>query len=60
MIDCLREQIECLEEPDKTIVKMQMEGYSYDEIALCINMSASNVGTRLMRVKEKLRILMNK
>ena len=60
MIDCLREQIECLEEPDKTIVKMQMEGYSYDELALCINMSASNVGTRLMRVKEKLRILMNK
>ena len=59
LIESLREQIECLDEPDRTIVKMQMEGYSYEEISRKVKLSVGNIGIRLTRVKEKLRIIMN-
>lgn len=51
----LRERIELLDEPDRSIVKMQLEGYSYEEIAAKLEMSEKNVSVRLVRVKEKLR-----
>lgn len=40
---------------DKGIVMLYLEDKSYEEIAEIIGISVSNVGTRLMRIKEKLR-----
>lgn len=51
----LREQIALLEEPDRSIVRLQLEGYSYEEIGQRLEMTEKNVSVRLVRVKEKLR-----
>lgn len=51
----LHERIALLTEPDRTIVKMQLEGYSYEEIAEVLEMTVKNVSVRLVRVKEKIR-----
>lgn len=51
----LHEQIALLDEPDRTIVKMQLEGYNYQEIGAKVNMTEKNVSVRLVRIKEKLR-----
>lgn len=51
----LHEQIARLEEPDRTIVTMQLEGYSYEEIGIALEMTEKNVSVRLVRIKEKLR-----
>lgn len=55
----LHEQINLLTEPDRTIVKLQLEGYNYDEIAQQVDMTVKNVSVRLVRIKEKLRKKMN-
>ena len=54
-IEELYEQIELLGEPDKTIVKMQLQGYNYKEIGDATGMTEKNVSVRLVRVKERLR-----
>lgn len=51
----LYEEINRLEEPDQTIVKMQLEGYSYEEIGNALEMTEKNVSVRLVRTKERLR-----
>ena len=51
----LYEQIGRLDEPDRSIVKMQLEGYSYEEIGIHLGMSEKNVSVRLVRIKEKLK-----
>lgn len=51
----LHEQIALLAEPDRTIVHMQLEGYSYEEIGNAVGMTEKNVSVRLVRTKEKLR-----
>ena len=51
----LYEQIGRLDEPDRSIVKMQLEGYSYEEIGTHLGMSEKNVSVRLVRIKEKLK-----
>ncbi|MBQ2498223.1 MAG: sigma-70 family RNA polymerase sigma factor [Prevotella sp.] len=51
----LREQIALLDEPDRSIVRLQLEGYSYEEIGQRLEMTEKNVSVRLVRVKEKLR-----
>ena len=51
----LHEQIGRLEEPDRSIVRMQLEGYSYEEIGNQLEMTEKNVSVRLVRAKEKLR-----
>ena len=55
----LREQISHLEEPDRSIVTLQLEGYSYEEIGNQLGLSEKNVSVRLVRAKEKLRTAMN-
>ena len=55
LINELRERIELLGEPDRTIVKMQLEGYDYEEIAGETGLTVKNVSVRLVRTKEKLR-----
>ena len=51
----LNEQIIRLEEPDRSIVRLQLEGYSYEEIGQQLGMTEKNVSVRLVRVKEKLK-----
>ena len=54
-LDDLHEQIDLLAEPDRTIVKMHLEGYNYQEIGKRLGITGSNVSVRLVRIKEKLR-----
>ena len=51
----LHERIALLDEPDRTIVSRQLEGYSYEEIAAEVGLSEKNVSVRLVRIKEKLK-----
>lgn len=60
LVDEMHEVISHLEEPDRTIVTMKLEGYSYKEIAQQLEMTEKNVSVRLVRVKEKLRKEMTK
>ena len=40
---------------DRALVLLYLEGYGYDEIATMVGVGASNVGTRLNRIKDKWR-----
>lgn len=51
----LLERIALLPEQDRMLVTMQLEGYSYDEIAQELGMTVKNVSVRLVRIKEKIR-----
>lgn len=51
----LHELIALLQEPDRTIVTMHLQGYEYKEIAHATGLKKNNVGIRLMRIKEKLK-----
>ena len=55
LINELHERIELLDEPDRSIVKLQLEGYNYEEIAEMTRLTVKNVSVRLVRVKDKLR-----
>ena len=59
LVNALYEQIAMLDEPDRTLVTLQLQGYSYAEIAVRLGMTEKNVSVRLVRVKEKLRKEMN-
>ena len=56
----LHEQIELLEEPNRTIVRRHLEGYSYEEIGEMLGMTEKNVSVRLVRAKERLKKEMGK
>ena len=51
----LYERIALLDEPDRSIVRLQLEGYNYEEIGAKVGITAKNVSVRLVRIKEKLR-----
>ncbi len=51
----LHERINLLDEPDRSIVRLQLEGYNYKEIGEQVEMTEKNVSVRLVRIKEKLR-----
>ena len=51
----LHDRIALLDEPDRSIVRLQLEGYSYKEISDQLGMTEKNVSVRLVRIKEKLR-----
>lgn len=51
----LKQQIDQLNLLDKGIVILYLDNKSYEEIAQIIGISASNVGTKLSRIKEKLK-----
>lgn len=55
LINELHERIELLDEPDRSIVKLQLEGYNYEEIAERTGLTVKNVSVRLVRVKNSLR-----
>lgn len=51
----LHEVIAGLNEMDRALVILHLDGYRYDEIGEVLGISASNAGTRLNRIKERLR-----
>ena len=51
----LKQHIDQLSLLDKGIVILYLENKSYEEIAQIIGISTSNVGTKLSRIKEKLK-----
>lgn len=51
----LHELIGRLDEPDRTIVRMYLDGYEYKEIGYAVGMTKNNIGIRLMRIKNKLK-----
>lgn len=55
LVDELHERIALLDEPDRTIVRLQLEGYSYEEIGAEVGMTEKNVSVRLVRIKDKIR-----
>lgn len=55
LIHELRERIALLDEDDRQLVELQLEGFSYAEIAQCTGLSEKNVSVRLVRIKERLR-----
>ena len=50
-----RQQLNNLNLLDKGIVMLYLESKSYEEIAEIVGISTSNVGTKLSRIKEKLK-----
>lgn len=55
-----KQQIDNLNLLDKAIVMLYLDNKSYDEIAEIIGISKSNVGTKLLRIKEKIKSQINK
>lgn len=53
--EVFRQQVESLNLLDKAIVMLYLDNKSYDEIAEIIGISVSNVGTKMQRIKEKLK-----
>lgn len=51
LYECIRE----LNEINKVIILLYLEGNSYEEIALITGISITNVSTRISRIKEQLR-----
>ncbi|RME97247.1 MAG: sigma-70 family RNA polymerase sigma factor, partial [Bacteroidetes bacterium] len=51
----LRTRISRLKDGDRALVLLYLEDHSYEEIAEITGLSVSNVGTRLSRIKQRLR-----
>jgi RNA polymerase sigma-70 factor (ECF subfamily) len=51
----LQQLIAALPIVDRAMVLLYLEGYGYDEIGEMVGLNASNVGTRLNRIKDKWR-----
>ncbi len=58
--ELVRQQIEHLNLLDKAIIMLYLDDKSYDEISEIIGISSSNVGTKLSRIKEKLKSQISK
>ena len=56
----LNDQIQKLNLLKKGIILLYLEGKSHDEIAEIIGITKSNVGTKISRIKEKLKSRLNK
>jgi RNA polymerase sigma factor (sigma-70 family) len=55
-----KEQIDTLNLLDRAIVMLYLDNKSYDEISEIIGITTSNVGTKLSRIKEKLKAQISK
>lgn len=53
--DRIRQQIKALNMLERGIIMLYLEGKSYKEIGQIIGISESNVGTKLTRIKAKLK-----
>lgn len=54
-LELVYEQINQLNEIDKGLILLFLEGKKYEEISAITGFSASNVGTRISRIKNKMR-----
>ncbi|MEL6924338.1 MAG: sigma-70 family RNA polymerase sigma factor [Bacteroidota bacterium] len=54
-LQLLKQLLNCLSANDKALVILYLEGYHHEEISTMLNVSVSNVGTRLHRIKNKLK-----
>jgi RNA polymerase sigma-70 factor (ECF subfamily) len=55
----LRELIDGLDELNRALVLLYLEGFDHAEIARILGTTASNVGTRLSRIKNRLKTQIN-
>jgi RNA polymerase sigma factor (sigma-70 family) len=55
----LMNAIQQLKQLDKAIILLYLEEKNHAEIAAIVNLSISNVGTRIQRIKKKLKSLLN-
>ncbi|MEZ6095075.1 MAG: sigma-70 family RNA polymerase sigma factor [Pirellulaceae bacterium] len=53
-LEWLYEQLKRLDEIDRSVTLLMLEGWSYLEIAEALGISASNVGVKLNRIKKQL------
>lgn len=53
-LDWLYEQVSQLDEVDRSLTLMMLDGYSYKEISATLGITESNVGVKLNRVKKRL------
>ena len=58
--ELFRRQVNNLNLLDKAIIMLYLDNKSYDEISEIIGISTSNVGTKLARIKEKLKAQISK
>jgi RNA polymerase sigma-70 factor (ECF subfamily) len=54
-LDLIHEFIEQLEPLDRALMLFYLDDYSYAEIAALLGISESNVGTKVGRIKERLK-----
>ena len=59
-ISLLYAQIQDLNVIEKGIILLYLDGKSYDEIAVITGFTNTNIGTRLARIKQKLKTKINK
>lgn len=55
----LNDQIQKLNLLEKGIILLYLEGKSHDEISVIIGITKSNVGTKISRIKKKLKSQLN-
>ena len=53
-LEWLYEQIEQLDEIDRSLMLLSLDGFSYKEMASILGISESNVGVKLNRIKKRL------
>jgi RNA polymerase sigma-70 factor (ECF subfamily) len=54
-LHALQQLISQLDEINRALILLYLEGYAQDEIAQMVGLSVSNVGTRILRIKQRLR-----
>ncbi len=59
LMEQLKIMIERLSDAEKSLLLLQLEGLNYKEIAEITGLSLSNVGTKLNRIRNKLRNMAN-
>ncbi len=57
LLEQLYTVIECLNPEDRFIIFLYLDGYSHADIAGIIGISTTNVGTRIQRIKQKMKNL---
>ncbi len=55
--EIIRYALNRLSPADKALVLLYLDGYRYQEIAELLSLSATNVSTRLDRIKQKLKVI---
>ncbi|MEL7341174.1 MAG: sigma-70 family RNA polymerase sigma factor, partial [Bacteroidota bacterium] len=55
----LYQAIQLLKDEDRSLVGFYLEGFAYKEIAEILQLSVSNVGVRINRIKQRLTQLLN-